>query len=198
VQGNWPCASRLRASGVRAIQEQCAGDATGRGDPAGGYAGVPTVFLQHTCVSGGSSTREQEKLEVHEGVGIANQSSPTGFFLESTTSSSSYPSPIVRARPQVTTGITPSAILYPLQSLASFFVTHGTSSPSSTSRRQSSSPWDFTFHPFFSTTKVCPDQLNLLNAGDSFAGTSSLSFRSLFSRIRDLIALIQKVLGCSL
>jgi hypothetical protein len=35
-----------------------------------------------------------------QGVGIANQSGPIGFFLESTTSSSSYPSPIVRARPQ--------------------------------------------------------------------------------------------------
>jgi hypothetical protein len=36
--------------------------------------------------------------------------------------------------------------------------------------------------------KVCPDSLNLLNAGDSFAGISSLSFRSLFSPTRDLIA----------
>jgi hypothetical protein len=135
-------------------------------------------------------SREQENPEVRGGVSIANQSGPIGFFLESTTSSNSYSSPIVRARPQVTAGITPSAILYPLQSLASFFVTHGTSSPSSTSHRQSSSPWDFTFYPFFSTTKVCPELLNLLNAGDSFAGTSSLSFRSLFSRTRDLIALI--------
>jgi hypothetical protein len=54
----------------------------------------------HTCVSRGSSAREQENPEVREGVGIANQSGPTGFFHESTTSSSSYPSPIVRARPQ--------------------------------------------------------------------------------------------------
>jgi hypothetical protein len=51
-------------------------------------------------VSRGSSTREQENPEVREEVGIANQSGPIGFFLESTTSSSSYPSPIVRARPQ--------------------------------------------------------------------------------------------------
>jgi hypothetical protein len=36
VQANRPRASRLRANGVRAVQEQCAGDATGRGDPAGG------------------------------------------------------------------------------------------------------------------------------------------------------------------
>jgi hypothetical protein len=43
VQGNRPRASGLGASGVRAEREQRAGDATGRGDPAGGYAGVPTV-----------------------------------------------------------------------------------------------------------------------------------------------------------
>jgi hypothetical protein len=38
--------------------------------------------------------------------------------------------------------------------------------------------------------KVCPDPLNLPNAGDPFARTSSLSFYSLFSPTRDLIALI--------
>jgi energy-converting hydrogenase Eha subunit F len=38
--------------------------------------------------------------------------------------------------------------------------------------------------------KVCPDSLNLLNTGDPFAGTSSLSSCSLFSPTRDLIALI--------
>jgi hypothetical protein len=38
--------------------------------------------------------------------------------------------------------------------------------------------------------KVCPDPLNLPNAGDSFAGTSSLSSYSLFSPTRDLIASI--------
>jgi hypothetical protein len=61
---------------------------------------VPTVFLQHTCVSSGGLAREQENPKVREGVGIANQSGPIGFFLEPTTSNSSYPSPIVRARPQ--------------------------------------------------------------------------------------------------
>jgi hypothetical protein len=38
--------------------------------------------------------------------------------------------------------------------------------------------------------KVCPDSLNLPNAGDSFAGISSLTSYYLFSRTRDLIALI--------
>jgi hypothetical protein len=74
VQGNGPRASRLRASGVRTVQEQCAGDATGRGDPAGGYAGVPAVFQWHTRVSSGSLAHEQENPEVRRGVGIANQS----------------------------------------------------------------------------------------------------------------------------
>jgi hypothetical protein len=36
--------------------------------------------------------------------------------------------------------------------------------------------------------KVCPNPLNLLNAGDSFAGISSLISCSLLSPIRDLIA----------
>jgi hypothetical protein len=100
VQGNGPRASRLWASGVRAVQKQCAGDATGHGDPAGGYAGVPTVFLQHTRVSSGGLAHEQENPEVREGVGIVNQSGPIGFFLEFKTSNTSYPSPIVRARPR--------------------------------------------------------------------------------------------------
>jgi hypothetical protein len=59
---------------------------------------------------------------------------------------------------------------------ASFFVTHEISSPSSSSRRQFCSPREFTFRLFFSTTKACPDSLNLPNAGDSFAGISLLSF----------------------
>jgi hypothetical protein len=45
---------------------------------------------------------------------------------------------------------------HPLQFPANFFVTHGISSPSSTSRRQSFSPRDFTFHLFFFTTKATP------------------------------------------
>jgi hypothetical protein len=36
--------SRLRANGVRAVQEQRAGDATKRGGPAGGYADVPAML----------------------------------------------------------------------------------------------------------------------------------------------------------
>jgi hypothetical protein len=72
VQGNRPRASRLRASSMRAVQEQRTGDATRHGDPTGGYAGVPTVFLQHTRVSSGGLAREQEDPEVRRGVSIAN------------------------------------------------------------------------------------------------------------------------------
>jgi hypothetical protein len=50
-----------------------------------------------------------------------------------------------RARPLITAGITPSAILYPLQFLASFFINHGISSSSSSSyHRQSYLPFEFT------------------------------------------------------
>jgi hypothetical protein len=41
--------------------------------------------------------------------------------------------------------------------------------------------------------KVCSDPLNLPNAGDFFAGTSSLSSCSLISPTKDLIASIYKV-----
>jgi hypothetical protein len=37
--------------------------------------------------------------------------------------------------------------------------------------------------------KVCPNSLNLFNAGDSFAGMSPLTSCYLFSRIRDLIVM---------
>jgi hypothetical protein len=97
---NRPRASRLRTSDVRAEREQRAGDATGRGDSAGGYAGVPAVFQRHTCVSRGDAVHEQEDPEVRERVSIANQSGPIGFSHKSTTSSSYYSSLIARARPQ--------------------------------------------------------------------------------------------------
>jgi hypothetical protein len=51
-------------------------------------------------VSRGGLAREQENPEVREGVSIANQSGPIGFSHKSMTSSSSYLSSIIRARPQ--------------------------------------------------------------------------------------------------
>jgi hypothetical protein len=159
VQGNRPRTSRLRARGVKTEREQRAGDAAKRGSPAGSYAGVPVVFQWHTCVSRGSSTHEQEGLEVRGGVDIANQSSSIVSSQGSTTSSSSYPSLITQPT-TVTTGYReeyPPAIFHPLQPFpANFFDTHGISSPSSTSHRQSCSSREFTFHPFSSTTKATP------------------------------------------
>jgi hypothetical protein len=151
---------------------------------------VSTVFLQHTHVSSGGLAREQENPEVRGGIGIANQSGSIVSSHKSTTSSSSYSSLIVQARPQhleetpgppppiepvrslytgtslpwqsrlppprVTMRNTSPTILHPLQPFPASFVTHGISSPSSTSHRQSCSPREFTFHPFSSTTKATP------------------------------------------
>jgi hypothetical protein len=125
VQGNRPRASGLRASGVRAVQEQRAGDATKRGGPAGGYTGVPAVFQRHTRMSRGGSAREQKNPEVCEGVSIANQSGPIVSSHKSTTSSSSYSSSITRVRPQhLEETLGPPPPIEPLQSLYA-----GTSSP---------------------------------------------------------------------
>jgi hypothetical protein len=130
----------------------------------------------------------QENPEGREGISIVNQSGPIGFFRESSTSSNSYSSPIVRARPQhlkkarepsyrassdpfartsspwqsrlssprITVRNTPPVTLHPLQFPASFFITHGISSPSSTSHRRFRSSREFIFRPFFSTTKATP------------------------------------------
>jgi pentatricopeptide repeat protein len=47
--------------------QRCIGDATRRGDgPAGGYAGVPTVFLQHTRVSRGGLAVSRKTLRFAE------------------------------------------------------------------------------------------------------------------------------------
>jgi hypothetical protein len=96
VQGNRPRTSRLKASGVRARREQRVRNATRRSGPAGGYASVPIVFLQHTRVSSGGSAREQENFEVRAGVGIATQSGSIVSSQGPTTSSSSYPSLITQ------------------------------------------------------------------------------------------------------
>jgi hypothetical protein len=100
MQGNRPCACRLEAVDAGAEQKRRTGDATKRSDPAGGYAGVPTVFLQHTHMSSGGLSREQEDPEVRRGVGVANRFGLVDFSHKSLASSSSYSSPIVRARPQ--------------------------------------------------------------------------------------------------
>jgi hypothetical protein len=140
--------------------------------------GVRSARLWHrTCMGRGSSTREQKNPRVRREVGRANPSGSIVSSQESTTSSnfcSSSP-----------TGITPSTIFHLRQPFpANFFVIHGISSLSSFSLRRSCSPREFTCYPFFlhirNYPKVCPDSLNLSNAGDSFAGISLLTSCYLF------------------
>jgi hypothetical protein len=114
VQGNRPCASRLGAVGVKAERERrlcewlhkyACSARTGavrsrRVSSCANRSVRPAMLKHHLCVGRGSSTREQEDLEIRGGVGIANQSGSIVSSHESTTSSSSYSSPIVRARPQ--------------------------------------------------------------------------------------------------
>jgi hypothetical protein len=66
MQGNRPCACRLGAVGVGAEQKRRTGDATKCGGPAGGYAGMPDVFLQHTRVSSGGLAVSRKTLRFAE------------------------------------------------------------------------------------------------------------------------------------
>jgi hypothetical protein len=76
----------------------------------------------------------------------------------SMTSNSSYPSWFAQPlSPRITMETTPSAIFHPRQPFpANFFVTHGISSPSISSHRQSCSPREFTFRVFSFITKATP------------------------------------------
>jgi hypothetical protein len=131
------------------------------------------MFLQCISMSREDSAREPESSEVRGSDDIANQSGPIDFFPESTTSSTSYLSPIVRARPQhLKKAREPFIELF---SSPILFAT-GLHFPSVLFYSQG--------YP-----KVCPNSLNLLNTGDSFAGISLLSSCYLFSQTRDLIAM---------
>jgi hypothetical protein len=177
-------------------------------------------------VSSGGSAREQENLEVREGISIANQSGPIGFSHKTTTSSNSYSSPIARARPRhlkkapgpsyrtppnpfAETSLPWQSRLPPPQVTMrniSPAILHQLPSPGKLLRHPRnlatvehfSPPILFTAGIHFPPVllhnqdypKVCPDPLNLPNAGDPFAGTSSSSSYSLFSPTRDLIASI--------
>jgi hypothetical protein len=150
------------------------------------------------CLSRGSSTCEQKNPEGREGISVANQSGPICFFHDSTTSSSSYPSLIA----QLTTVTTD----HREENLSSHLPPTTTYSPGKLLRHPRNLAIVEHFSPpillatgihfppillhYQGYPKVCPDSLNLSNAGDPFAGISSLSFCSLFSPTRDLIALI--------
>jgi hypothetical protein len=114
MQSNGPRVSKLEADGVEAERERrpCewlrkyAGSArigAVRSRRVSSFAsrGVRSAMLwHHMCVGKGSSTREQENPRVHGEVGIANPFGSIVSSQRSTTSSSSYSSSIVRARPQ--------------------------------------------------------------------------------------------------
>jgi hypothetical protein len=50
----------------RLKREQHKGNAARHGDPAGGYASVPTMFLQHTRVNSGGLAMSKETLRLVE------------------------------------------------------------------------------------------------------------------------------------
>jgi hypothetical protein len=96
--------------------------------------------------------------------------------------------------PRVTVGNIPPAILHPLQSPGKLLrhprnlVTVEHFSPPNLLATGIHFPPVLLHNQGY--PKVCPDPLNLPNAGDPFAGTSSSSFYPLFSLTRDLIASI--------
>jgi hypothetical protein len=94
---------RGRQSYILREQEWHTGDATRHDGPTRSYAGVPTMFVQHTCVSRGDSGHEQKDPEVRGEDGIANQPGSIVLSQGSTTSSSSYPSLIAQPT-TITTG----------------------------------------------------------------------------------------------
>jgi hypothetical protein len=114
MQNNRPRASKFEADGVEAERERrpCewlrkyassarTGAVRSRRVSSCASRGVRSAMLWHRmCVGSGSSTREQEDLEVRGGIGIANQSGSVVSSQGSTTPSNSYLSSIVRARPQ--------------------------------------------------------------------------------------------------
>jgi hypothetical protein len=57
---------KAEATPVQQMRRKRSLDATKPGSPAGSYAGVPTMFQWHTCVSRGSSTVSKRTLRFAE------------------------------------------------------------------------------------------------------------------------------------
>jgi hypothetical protein len=168
MQSNGPHASKSEADGVEAERERqpcewlCkyAGSAhTGavwsRRISSCASRGVQSAMLWHCMyMSREDSVHEPENPEVRERNGIANQSGPIGFSHEFTASSSTFPSSIAEqvhntSRKLVNPFIElfSSSILFIAENHFPSVLLHNQGYP-----------------------KVCPDSLNLLNAGDSFVG----------------------------
>jgi hypothetical protein len=190
----WPSASRPRSSrrrrsaygttsrkeklwsegGSRTGQARRNLEATKHDSPAGSSTSVPAVFLWHTCVSRRSSTREQENPRVRGEVGMAN---PFGSIV--LLHGPRHPTTPFPRRSSEQDLDTSRKLENPLIELFSspILFTAGIHFPRVLLHNQG--------YP-----KVCPDLLNLLNAGNSLAGISSLTSCYLFSRTRDLIAML--------
>jgi hypothetical protein len=200
MQSNRPRASKLEADGVEAERERrpCewlrkyAGSArTGvvrsRRVSSCASRGVRSAMLWHRmCVGRGSSTREQENPRVRGEVGIAN---PFGSII----SSHDPRHPTVLTLVDRSTAITmnhhgdysfghlpPTATYSPgklLRHSRNLAIVEHFSPPILLAT-------GIHFPPILlhdqCYPKVCPDSLNLPNAGDSFAGISSLSSCSCF------------------
>jgi hypothetical protein len=138
--------------------------------------------LRHDKVGTESRSGIKRSSEDLSGIELARSRVRTGVFASGRHDSIQQ----ARARQQ--------AIFHPRQLFpANSFIIHEISSSSSFSLHRSCSPREIHSPPILlhnqGYPKVCPDSLNLLNAGDSFAGISSLSFHSLFSPTSDLIAM---------
>jgi hypothetical protein len=142
------------------------------------------MFQWHTCVSRGNSTREQENPRVRGEVGIVNhdiQQFLPSLIAQPTAITTNHRGdyPFSHSLPTTIPGKLlrhPRNLIIVELILSPILFTAGIHFPSVLHNQD---------YP-----KVCPASLNLPNAGDSFAGISSLSSCSLFSPTRDLIALI--------
>jgi hypothetical protein len=202
---NKPRTSKLEADGVEADRERqpcewlCkyAGSArTGavRSTKVSSWAnrGVRSTRLWHRmCVERGSLTRERENPRVRVEVDITN---PFGSIVSS-------------HDPRHSTVLAPRGSLHRYHHESSRrlplrpFSTHCNPRQASSSTTESRHRRAFLFADPVATRlhfprvllhnqgypKVCPDPLNLSNAGDSFAGISSLTSCYLFSWTKDLI-----------
>jgi hypothetical protein len=171
MQSNKPRASKLEADGVEAEREwrSCewlrkyadsarTGAVRSRKGSSCASRGVWSAMLWHRmCVGRRSSTREQENPRVRGEVGIAN---PFGSIV----SSHDPRHPTVLTLVDHSTAIITNhrgdylfGHLPPTATIPDKLLRHSRNLiTSSTSYHRSCSPQEFTFHPFFSTTKATP------------------------------------------
>jgi hypothetical protein len=173
MQSNKPRASKLEADGVEAERERRPCEWLRKYADSARTGAVRSRRVS-SYVGRGCSTREQENPEVRGEVSIANQSGSVN-----SSQSPQHPTTPISRRSSEQDHNTSRKLVNPLIELFSspILFTAGIHFPRVLLHNQG--------YP-----KVCPDSLNLLDAGDSFAGISPLTSCYLFSQARDLIALI--------